>query len=182
MYGAGTTWHITALAMAAAILFVIGFIPAIVEIWSRRGRVAGISFGFLAIDVMGALFSLASLGSPLISARSCQLQYANLPSAFQQEFDLQGGSLYLLVVIIEFGIAGNHVIWLWRTRHLHHRAKVLGVTFDDLPEAIRYQRPEDKAIKEPEEAPILIQNGDPGYGSVGCVSVNSENSHRRPNR
>ena len=168
----------TALAIAAAILFVVGFIPAIVEIWSRRGRVAGISFGFLTIDVLGALLSLASLGLLLLHSRPCLLHYTNLSSAFQKEFDLQGGSLYLLVVIIEFGIAGSHVIWLWRTRHLHHKAKVLGVTFDELPEATRYQRPGDKANEEAEEAPIFIQDGTPGYGSVGCAPVDSENSHR----
>lgn len=72
------TWHVTMLAIAAAILFVIGFFPAFVEIWSRRGRVAGISFGFLTIDVMGASFSLASLGSLVVLLFPCLLTFLQL--------------------------------------------------------------------------------------------------------
>ena len=35
----------------------------------------------------------------------------------------------------------SHIVWRFRTRELHKRAKLEGVSFDELPEARRYQHP-----------------------------------------
>ena len=57
----------TLIGVLAAVLLIIGFIPIPFELWKRRGRVVGIDFGFLAIDWLGAFFSLMALGeSPLL--------------------------------------------------------------------------------------------------------------------
>ena len=123
--------------------------PAFAEIWSRKGRVAGISFGFLFIDCLGAVFSLGAL-------------------AFQKRFDMDGAILFLLVVIIEFGIAASHITWLYRTRHLHRKAQDLGVDFDQLPEAAPYQKNGDHIPPNDEEAPIRPEAQ--AYGAVSSVA------------
>jgi len=104
----------------AAVLLAAGLIPPYWEIWKRRGRVIGINWVFLSIDSTGAFFSLLSL-------------------AVQNTFDILGGVLYIICVILELGIFASHIIWRLHTRSLHKRAKLEGIKFDDLPEARKYQ-------------------------------------------
>ena len=47
-------------------------------------------------------------------------------------------------IVLEFGIAASHLIWRYRTRKLHRKAKGLGIPFDELVEARPYQRGEKK--------------------------------------
>ncbi len=46
----------------AAILLAVGLLPPYGEIWKRRGRVVGINWIFLTMDLSGAFFSLMALG------------------------------------------------------------------------------------------------------------------------
>lgn len=50
-------------------------------------------------------------------------------------------------ILLELGIMTSHVIWRIRTRKLHAKAKDEGIDFDDLSEAIKYQRSTDRVAK-----------------------------------
>ncbi len=50
----------------------------------------------------------------------------------QNTFDVLGGVLYILCVILEAGIFVSHLIWMFRTRKIRAQAKSEGKTFDDV--------------------------------------------------
>ncbi|KAI5300171.1 E1 ubiquitin-activating protein uba2 [Ascosphaera pollenicola] len=74
----GITWPRLLFGVLATVLFAVGFIPTFLELWRSQGRVIGIDFIFLSIDMSGALFSLISL-------------------AFEGSFDVLGGVLYIVM-------------------------------------------------------------------------------------
>ena len=86
-----------AIGIIASILVAAGLIPPYYEIWKRRGQVVGFNFLFLAIDLSGAFFSLLAL-------------------LVQHTFDVLGGTLYIICLVLEGGIVLSQVIWLLRTR------------------------------------------------------------------
>lgn len=86
----------------------------------RITSLTAVDFVFLAMDWLGAFFSLMALVA-------------------QQTFDVLGGVLYICCIMLEAGIFLSHFIWLLRTRKLRKRAKDSGIDFDDLPEARKYQ-------------------------------------------
>ncbi|KAK3044284.1 hypothetical protein LTS18_001701, partial [Coniosporium uncinatum] len=47
-------------------------------------------------------------------------------------------------LFIELGMFLSHGIWLLRTRQLRKEAKTVGMTFDEYPEAVKWQ---EKGIK-----------------------------------
>ena len=61
-YRRGISWPVTLIGVVAAALLIVGYLPVPFELWKRRGRVVGIDFVFLAIDWLGAFFSLMALG------------------------------------------------------------------------------------------------------------------------
>ncbi|XXH05430.1 thioredoxin-disulfide reductase [Hypoxylon texense] len=91
----------------------MGLLPPYGEIWKRRGRVIGINFVFLSMDWLGAFFSLMSL-------------------AVQNSFDVLGGVLYIVCILLESGIFLSHIIWLFRTRKIRQEAISRHKTFDDI--------------------------------------------------
>lgn len=133
-------------SLAASIL-IIGITPPYIEIWKRRGRVVGINFVFLAIDFLGAVFSLFALVA-------------------QEHFDILGGVLYNGVIILEAGIFISHVIWLFRTRELRKRAKLEGIHFDDLPEARRWQWSPTEKNERSSAASLDVETGDTSTDQV----------------
>ena len=102
--------------VVAAILLAAGLLPPYFELWKRSGRVVGINFLFLAIDWLGAFFSLMGVVA-------------------QNTFDPLGGCLFIVCIFIEGGIFVSHGIWLFRTRKLRAAAKAGGRDFDEIPEA-----------------------------------------------
>ncbi|KAL1876276.1 hypothetical protein Daus18300_002904 [Diaporthe australafricana] len=68
---------------------------------------------FLAMDWNGAFFSLMALVA-------------------QNTFDVLGGVLYIICVILELGIFTSHFIWLIRTYKIRKQAKEQGKTFDEV--------------------------------------------------
>ena len=102
--------------IVAAILLAAGLLPPYFELWKRSGRVVGINFLFLTIDLLGAFFSLMGVVA-------------------QNTFDLLGGCLFIVCILIESGIFLSHGIWLFRTRKLRAAAKAAGRDLDDLPES-----------------------------------------------
>ncbi|EAL91758.1 PQ-loop repeat-containing protein [Aspergillus fumigatus Af293] len=68
---------------------------------------------FLAIDTLGGLFSLFAL-------------------AAQGTFDILGGVMYIIVVVLEVGIYASHIVWRFRYRKLRKEAKAAGVSIDEM--------------------------------------------------
>lgn len=113
IYGAGNETPVLVIGVAAAFLLAVGLLPPYGEAWKRRGRIVGINFVFLAMDSLGALFSLFSLVA-------------------QETFDVLGGVLYILCILLEAGIFASHLLWRFRTRQIRKEAKLHGKTFDDV--------------------------------------------------
>ena len=116
LYDRQIVWPIMIVGIVAAILLAAGLLPPYFELWKRSGRVVGINFVFLTIDLLGAFFSLMGVVA-------------------QNTFDLLGGCLFIVCILIESGIFLSHGIWLLRTRKLRATAKAAGRDLDDLPES-----------------------------------------------
>src|SRR5690606_18422653 len=86
------------------ILLGAGLIPPYFEIAKRHGQVIGINFVFLFIDFLGAFFSLMSLVTDI-------------------EFDLLGGIMYCVVMLLELGIMSSHAVWLIRQKMARRRGE-----------------------------------------------------------
>ncbi|KAI0505652.1 PQ-loop-domain-containing protein [Xylaria bambusicola] len=113
IYKAGNETPVIIIGVIAAILLAAGLLPPYGEAWKRRGRIIGINFLFLSIDSSGAIFSLFSLVA-------------------QHTFDVLGGVMYIIVIVLELGIFASHFIWLFQTRKIRKQAKAEGKTFDDV--------------------------------------------------
>ncbi|KAJ2970734.1 hypothetical protein NUW58_g9607 [Xylaria curta] len=113
IYKAGNETPLIVIGVVAAILLAAGLLPPYGEAWKRRGRIIGINFVFLTVDSLGALFSLLSLVA-------------------QHTFDILGGVMYIVCILLEIGIFASHLIWLFRTRQIRKEAKHDGKTFDDV--------------------------------------------------
>ncbi|KAI9676101.1 MAG: hypothetical protein M1817_000844 [Caeruleum heppii] len=50
----------------------------------------------------------------------------------QHTFDVLGGVLYIVCLLLETGIFLSHGLWLWRTRKARREAKLAGKDFDEL--------------------------------------------------
>ncbi|KAF7593235.1 hypothetical protein BBP40_011776 [Aspergillus hancockii] len=103
-YNKGVTWPDLVVGVVATILLASGLIPPYFELWERDGRVIGIR--------LFSLFALAAQGS----------------------FDILGGIMYIVVVILEAGIYTSHIIWRFRYRKLRKEAKAAGKSVDEMLE------------------------------------------------
>ncbi|KAI1181845.1 PQ loop repeat-domain-containing protein [Nemania serpens] len=113
VYKAGNETPAIVIGALAATLLAVGLLPPYGEGWKRRGRIVGINFVFLATDALGAFFSLLSLVA-------------------QRTFDILGGVMYIVCILLEIGIFTSHLLWLVRTRQIRRAAKQDGKTFDDV--------------------------------------------------
>ena len=136
-YDRGNNSGMLAMGILASIFLAIGLLPPYWEAWKRNGRIIGINWIFISVDFSGAFFSLMALVA-------------------QQTFDVLGGVLYVICLILEGGIFVSHILWRIRTRKLRKKAKDEGVDFDDMPEAAKYQCDTDRIarnrLKEDENA------------------------------
>ncbi|KAJ5785901.1 uncharacterized protein N7503_011113 [Penicillium pulvis] len=112
-YNKGVTWPDIVVGVVATIFLAGGLLPPYFELWKRDGRVIGFNWVFLSIDTLGGLFSLFAL-------------------AAQGSFDILGGIMYILVVVLEGGIYVSHIVWRIRYRKLRKEAKMRGISIDDL--------------------------------------------------
>jgi hypothetical protein len=101
--GDGKVYPMLIVGITAAVLLAAGLVPPYFEIAKRHGRVVGINFVFLAVDWMGAFFSLMSIVA-------------------QHTFDQLAGVMYIVCIALETGIFASHLIWMWRFRD-HRRAE-----------------------------------------------------------
>lgn len=99
-------WPVTLMGVLAAILLAAGLIPPYFELAKRQGQVVGINFIFLAMDSLGALFSLFSL----------------VAEDKGSNIDILGCVLYAVVLLLEIGIFSSHIIWTIRFRKQHKRS------------------------------------------------------------
>ncbi|KAJ5191252.1 uncharacterized protein N7498_010237 [Penicillium cinerascens] len=112
-YNKGITWPDLVVGIVAAVFLTAGLLPPYFEMWKRDGRVIGFNWVFLSIDTLGGLFSLFAL-------------------AAQGTFDILGGILYILVVVLESGIYVSHIVWRIRYRKIRKEAKITGRSIDDV--------------------------------------------------
>ncbi|KAI9862000.1 MAG: hypothetical protein M1824_001744 [Vezdaea acicularis] len=112
-YARGVEYPVTIVGVAAGIILAVGLIPPYFELSKRRGRVVGINFVFLTMDWLGAFFSFMAVVA-------------------QTHFDILGGTLYLLVIILEMGLFFSHGVWLYRTRKIRRLAKAMGKSVEQL--------------------------------------------------
>lgn len=103
----GIEWPITLMGVLAAILLAAGLIPPYLELWKRKGQVVGINFIFLAIDTLGAIFSIFSLVS----------------EGDGPDIDILGCVIYAVVLFLELGIFTSHITWMIRFRKERKLAK-----------------------------------------------------------
>lgn len=94
LYRKGITWPMLVFGILASVLIAIGLLPPYFELAKRKGRVIGINFVFLFMDSTGAILSMASV--------------------LCGTFDLMGMILYVIVIVLEAGIAISHLIWYIR--------------------------------------------------------------------
>ncbi|KAI1492929.1 PQ loop repeat-domain-containing protein [Biscogniauxia mediterranea] len=113
LYAEGNEMPIVVVGIVASILLAVGLLPPYREAWKRKGRIVGINWVFLCMDSLGAFFSLMSL-------------------AAQNSFDVLGGVMYIICILLEIGIYLSHIIWLLRTRKIRQEAKEQGKTIDDV--------------------------------------------------
>ena len=109
----------------------------------------GINFVFLSIDWLGAFFNLMGVVT-------------------QDIFDPLGGSLFIIVMLIEGGIFASHGIWLFRTRRLRAIAKATGQDFDEMPESDVYH------VEVPRKGSIAASRGNEQHDEIarrGSVAV-----------
>lgn len=98
IYATGNHVPVTVVGGIAAICLAVGLLLPWVEIWKHSGQVVGIDWFFLTIDWSGAFFSLMSI----VAQRGA--------------FDIMGGGLYVVCLVLETGIFASQAIWLLRTR------------------------------------------------------------------
>jgi len=118
-YERGIEWPVLLVGVLAAVFLISGLLPPYYEMSKRSGRVVGISFKFLSIDIIGAFFSLLAL-------------------AVQHSFDLLGGILYIIVLLLELGICGSQLVWLYRTRKVRKAARAAGQTYDEYNRSLKH--------------------------------------------
>ncbi|OJJ48310.1 hypothetical protein ASPZODRAFT_23961 [Penicilliopsis zonata CBS 506.65] len=112
-YNKGIRWPDTVVGVFAAIFLGAGLLPPYFEMWKRSGRVVGINWVFLSIDTSGGLFSLFAL-------------------AAQGSFDILGGIMYIVVIVLEAGIYISHIVWRIRYREVRKEAKATGKSIDEV--------------------------------------------------
>lgn len=85
----------------------------------------------------------------------------------------------VISLLLEAGIMTSHVIWRIRTRKLHAKAKSEGIEFDDLPEALKYQRSTDRVAKRVvddvemgDPNPAMEVADSPQVGETAGISLN----------
>ncbi|KAJ9295568.1 hypothetical protein DTO271G3_6024 [Paecilomyces variotii] len=137
-YNKGTTWPDLLFGAIAAVMLALGLIPPYFEIRKRRGRVVGINWFFLAMDTSGGLFSLFAL-------------------AAQGSFDILGGIMYIIVVVLEGGIYISHIIWRICNRKLLKEAKAAGMSVDEM---LELKRKESEGHHESGDGVISTRPGD----------------------
>lgn len=99
--GSDNTWGpVLAVGVVATVMFILGLVPPYFELWKRGGEVVGINFIFLAMDSMGALFSVISVA------------LASTEPGFS--VDIMGVTMYASVLVMEGGIFLSHLIWWLR--------------------------------------------------------------------
>ncbi|EER40661.1 conserved hypothetical protein [Histoplasma capsulatum H143] len=159
-YNKGVTWPAILFGVLAMVFIIIGLIPIYNELWKRQGRVVGISWIFLSMDALGALFSLLSLGLSILLNTSSYREPSRI-SIVEGTFSIIGGTAYILVLILELGIFISHIIWKLRFWELCQAAKAHGMSFDEFMRLERNGANNNSSI-------ISSNNSSSAHRELGC--------------
>ncbi|ODV89112.1 hypothetical protein CANCADRAFT_133820 [Tortispora caseinolytica NRRL Y-17796] len=149
VYERGTTWPNLIFGISASVLLLLGLIPPYIELAKRQGRVVGINFVFLCFDSMGAIFSLLSL-------------------VVDRTFDIMGGVLYIIVLVLELGIMTSHLVWLIRRKYYPNTLRA---------DAFEDDKPDTQMTTELEvcEVPKDAANSNESDSSISFASPETDN-------
>ncbi|KAI9599381.1 hypothetical protein BDF19DRAFT_381383, partial [Syncephalis fuscata] len=92
----GLTGVVAFMGILPAVLIDIGFLPQYWEVWVTKSA-SGISYGFLAMDIIGSVFSILSL-------------------IFHEHIDPIAAAIYISVLILNSGLLAIKIIFALRDR------------------------------------------------------------------
>ncbi|KAI1324638.1 PQ loop repeat-domain-containing protein [Xylariaceae sp. FL0255] len=94
-----------------------------------------------------------------------------------QTFDVLGGVMYLVCILLEIGIFSSNLIWLFRTRRIRKQAKIDGKTFDDVAadkEKKLKQNTDEADMVASSEQDSLSPAADVELGNIGEDNVKNK--------
>ncbi|KAJ5241038.1 uncharacterized protein N7469_002629 [Penicillium citrinum] len=92
----------------------------------------GITWPDLVVGIVAAVLLSAGLLPPYFELWKRDGRVIGFSPAAQGTFDLLGGIMYILVVVLEAGIYISHIVWRIRYRKLRKEARESGKSIDDL--------------------------------------------------
>ncbi|OGE57301.1 hypothetical protein PENARI_c002G12299 [Penicillium arizonense] len=90
----------------------------------------GVTWPDIVVGVVATLFLSAGLLPPYFELWKRDGRVIGFTA--QGSFDILGGIMYILVVVLEAGIYISHIIWRIRYRKLRKEAKATGMSIDEL--------------------------------------------------
>ncbi|KAL8824517.1 MAG: hypothetical protein Q9191_005009 [Dirinaria sp. TL-2023a] len=136
--------------------------PQVFGTLSLGPYIRGVSWPVTLIGIIAAILLAAGLIPPYFEFWKRGGRVVGIMA--QSTFDVLGGILYIIVLLLELGIFASHLAWRFRTRKLHQQAKLQGRNFDDLPEAKKYQISTDRGAKSVQGD---LEKGGSEGGNVG---------------
>ncbi|KAJ5906846.1 uncharacterized protein N7473_003762 [Penicillium subrubescens] len=119
-----------AILLCSAVVLLFGGLEALLILTLRIPYNKGITWPDLVVGVFGAILISAGLIPPYFELWKRDGRVIGFTA--QGSFDILGGIMYILVVVLESGIYISHIIWRFRYRKLRKEAKESGRSIDDL--------------------------------------------------
>ncbi|KAJ5280146.1 hypothetical protein N7478_005518 [Penicillium angulare] len=118
----------TMLCLGTSALF--GGLEALLILTLRIPYNKGVTWPDIVVGVIAAVLLSAGLLPPYFELWKRDGRVIGFTA--QGSFDILGGIMYILVVVLEAGIYLSHIIWRIRYRKLRKEAKSSGISIDDL--------------------------------------------------
>ncbi|KAJ6165728.1 hypothetical protein N7485_008972, partial [Penicillium canescens] len=125
-----------AVLVCSGMIVLFGGLEALLILTLRIPYNNGVTWPDIVVGVVATLFLSAGLLPPYFELWKRDGRVigfnANVDTAAQGSFDILGGIMYILVVLLEAGIYISHIIWRIRYRKLRKEAKATGMSIDEL--------------------------------------------------
>ncbi|KAJ6110253.1 hypothetical protein N7486_002488 [Penicillium sp. IBT 16267x] len=123
----------TLICLGCTTLF--GGLEALLILTLRIPYNKGVTWPDIVVGVVATLFLTAGLLPPYFELWKRDGRVIGFTA--QGSFDILGGIMYILVVILEGGIYVSHIVWRIRYRKLRKEAKMSGMSIDELLDLAR---------------------------------------------